>query len=778
VSQWSFQPILNSYTFVAVTAAALTLLLLVGPTYRRLARRQRWTLHLLRLLVIGLLTLGMLRPTHISTTTRPQTATVILLYDQSHSMQLPDASPGRSRWQAQRDTLLHSQPILQELKKTCDVRLWGYDAKLHSQVGTGDKLELPHAPTGQTTDIGTTLNDALQREAGKHLAAVVLLGDGVQTAFQPRVEIQEAGRAAARLGCPLYTVAFGPPGDQFQARDVAVENLDDQYTVFVKNELPLHAALLVRGYVNQPIKVELLVEKPNGEGEALGPQTLTAREDGQRLPIDMSYTPPQPGRYKLTLRAADQPGELVIKNNHQSAFLRVLEGGVKLLYLEGELRAEQKFLRRSLDASPDLQVDFQWIDHRQRDRWPVDLSQPFQDSQYDVFVLGDLDATAPGPDNLKLLAAAVERGKGLLALGGYHSFGAGGYRDTPLADVLPIVMNRFERQDFDAPVRTDLHLPGPLRMLPIRAHPAVSLAADAENAAAWKRLPPLSGANKFAEIKDAAGTVVLAESEAGQPLLVAGEYGRGRVLAMAGDSTWRWWMQGQQAAHKRFWRQTVLWLVRREDLEQNDVWVKLAQRRFYPGARVTFTAGVKNAAGDPITDANLTGRLAGPDELAVPRPPGETAKDALRDKSTTTGPARELRLTRDGEHWTATLEAVTQPGDYAIEIAAEKDGRPLGTARGEFLVFDQDVELANPAADHDQLARLAALTKEAGGRTLVPEQLPSLLQELRDRTPEMEIAVQVKWQLADTARDAWLFFLGAVFLLSGEWFLRKKWGLA
>ncbi|MCY2991186.1 MAG: glutamine amidotransferase [Planctomycetota bacterium] len=754
MSHWSLQPILNSYLFVAAVAAALGLLLVVGPAVRRISRNQRIILTGLRLFVIALVAVAMLRPTHVSTTTKSQTATLVVLFDQSRSLQLPDASAGRSRWQAETETLRQSQPLLQELARTFELRVYGFDSQLRPNIFDGSQLELPEKPAGDTTDIGTSLHDAVQRELGKRLAGVILLSDGVQTAFEPKVEIQEAGRELGRLGYPLYTIGFGLPGEKAQSRDVAVDNLEDQYTVFVKNELPLRATLQVRGYVNQAIQVELLVDKPDGQQEVLGPLTLTAREDGQQLPIEMRYVPAEPGRYKLTLHAAEQPGELVTKNNRMSAFLRVLEGGVKILYVEGELRPEQKFLRRALDASPDMAVEFQWIDHRHREHWPVDLSSQLKDSRHDVFILGDLDATALGPANGKLLAEAVERGKGLALLGGYHSFGAGGYRDSPLADVVPVLFSKFERQDFDAPLRKDLHLPGPLRMLPVRPHPILSLAPEAENLAAWKQLPPLTGANKFAEVKDAAGAAVIAEAEAGQPLLVVGEYGRGRALAMAGDSTWRWWMHGQEAAHKRFWRQAILWLVRREDLEQNEVWIKLAQRRFHPGARVSFTAGAKSAAGDPITDAKLTARLLTPDEKS-----------------------QELRPAREDGHWTGTLDAVTKPGDYAIEIMAEKDGQPLGTARGEFLVFDQDVELSNPAADYDQLARLAALTKEAGGRPLAPEQLPALLQEIRDRPPQLEVEVQTKWQLADTPRDAWLFFLTLVMVLSGEWFLRKKWGL-
>ncbi len=85
--------------------------------------------------------------------------------------------------------------------------------------------------------------------------------------------------------------------------------------------------------------------------------------------------------------------------------------------------------------------------------------------------------------------------------------------------------------------------------------------------------------------------------------------------------------------------------------------------------------------------------------------------------------------------------------------------------------------MSTPAADHDQLARLANMTKSFGGRVVAPEQVTALLEDIRDRPPEMEIEVQTKWQLADTGRSAWSLLLLFVLLLTAEWFLRKKWGL-
>ncbi len=48
-------------------------------------------------------------------------------------------------------------------------------------------------------------------------------------------------------------------------------------------------------------------------------------------------------------------------------------------------------------------------------------------------------------------------------------------------------------------------------------------------------------------------------------------------------------------------------------------------------------------------------------------------------------------------------------------------------ASARFLVFAQDIELDNAAADASGLDSLAAMT---GGRSLAPEELPDLIDEL------------------------------------------------
>jgi uncharacterized membrane protein len=753
MSHWYFQPIFDNYLAVGILSAVLLLLLLMPPRFGRISNGQRMLLGALRAVVIGLVALAMLRPTHVSTKSRFQEATLILLMDQSRSMSVADSPGGSTRWQRQWETVQSVLPMLAELAQRMDVRLYAFDSAAHAVEFDRDHLELEENPVGDQSDIGSSLDDVMRHAAGRRLAGMILLSDGKQRALAPRVDIQDPARELARLGYPLYTIAMGVSRDQAQARDVEVQNLPDQYTVFVKNELEINALVRAQGYVNQELPVELVMQSSQAGRETFGPISVRPTLDGQQLPVRFTYTPERPGQYKLTVQVAAQAGELVTGNNQLSAFLSVLEGGLRVLYLYGSIVSGQRLECESIASSSDIQLDHMWIDKRRRDLWPVDLAKQLSDSSYDVFMLGDLDSTALGNENCAALAKAVDQGKGLIMLGGYHSFGPGGYGETPLANVLPIQIGRFERQQFDAPRRADLHLNRKISILPTRPHFITHLAPGDQNPLAWRSLPPLVGANKFTGLKER-NVQVLAESASGDPILVAGVYGQGRVLALAAESTSAWYRYGFQSQHKRFWRQAILWLAHKEESLHDGVWVKLDQRRLAPGGSVAFAVGARSPDGDALMDVTFDAHVMDP------------------------GGARQpARLVPDGQQWKGRLEGTRQPGEYVLEVVGQREGAPFGSAQGKFMVLDQDLELSDPAADPQQLEQLARLTAQAGGKALAPEQLGDLLREIKNKPPEMETQIQSKWQLADTPLDAWLFFLCVVGLLSGEWFLRKRWRL-
>ncbi len=749
---WSFHPV-GGESYLAVAAAALVLLALLalGPARAKTTGARRWALVGLRAGVIVLVVLAMLRPAVVYTKVRKQSATLVVLADKSRSMSVGDEANGKTRFQAMTDALGESAAALRELAADFELRAYTFDAEPHPAEVARGQIALGDGPDGGQTAIGFVLKSVLDREAGKRLLGVVLLSDGAQRAYPPRdVLPQTAARGLRDLGSPIYAVRFGQPRGLGQVQDAAVTELLADPLVFVKTQLVVTGQVRVDGFVNREMPVQLWAETSRGKMEVVAQQSVKAQTDGAMIPIRFVYVPENPGEIKLTLEVVPQPGEMVTTNNRLSTFVNVLKGGIRVLYLERfPPRVEQKFLAiDSLGASPDIRVDLRNLNLAAPQTRPQDLAELFQPGKCDVYILGDIDSTAFTREEMTALAEAVGKGAGLMMLGGVHSFGAGGYWDTPLAEVMPVQMDRLERQPPDGPIRTDLHWPGPLKMRPTdvgQDHYSLMLAGSKqESAAVWKQLPPLDGANKLVEGR---GASILAVDQQDHPILIGSQWGKGRVMAFAGDSTWRWWMHGFESAHKRFWRQTILWLARKEESAEGSVWVKLSQRRFNPGQRVDFTLGTQTSTGDPIKGVAYAAEIEFPG-----------------------GPERRIDLVAGDGQATGYFRDTQKDGDYTIRATARQGEKDLGATQARFSVIEQDLELDNAAADATLLNSLAAMTK---GQPVLPEELPELIRRLARSTEELEV------DEIDTSRPShtWPFLALVVGLLTGEWYLRKRWGL-
>jgi hypothetical protein len=766
MSGWHINPVGSYGLVVVLSAALLVVMMLTNGDLRRMRPRRRWTLVGLRLAVFLLLIAAMLRPTRVFTEIRQRPATLVVLADRSKSMQTADAFGDRTRWDALQETISESMPLLADMGENVEVKVYTFDRDLTPLEFKDGKLDLGKSAEGKETAIGAVLEDVLKREAGKRLAGVIILTDGAQQAYAPRDEQpQTPARRLNDLPAPLYTVTFGQDRSATQSRDVALTDLAVNPSVFVKNDLAIAGTARVNGLVNQSIPVQVWFETSPGKMEPVATAEVKAKLNGEQLKFELDYIPTTPGERKLTIRATPQSGERITTNNELSTFVNVLDGGLNVLYLEGEVRAELRFLKRSLAQSPDIKVDFEFLDKRGRDKWPIDMSDKFKPGKYNVYIIGDLDSTVFRKEDLERLRESVIQGAGLIMLGGFHSFWAGGYQNTALADVLPLAItpiDQLARQDFDAKIREDLHLkPVPLprglgsgktgiQMLPdarFGYEPPMRLSSRELNRQVWEKLPPLEGGNKFEALKP--GARPLAVTSDGKPLLVAAEPGNGRVLAFAGDSTWHWAMQDFEPQFKRFWRQVVLWLAKKEDSDEQKVYVQLAQRRFSPGAKIEFTAGAHNTEGQPIATAALTAALVSAD-----------------------GKRRPVPLMRQGEVWSGMLRDVIEPGDYSIAVTAINSGAPLGDAKARFVVYEQDLELENAAARPELMASLAKMTVANGGDAVAPEQLLALLKRIKEQPRDRQVEIETKF----TPWDSPPFFLLVVMLLVVEWFLRKRWG--
>ena len=762
--QWQVDPI-GGYGLATVVAVVLLLLpWWVSPRHLGLSISQRRKLLALRLATTLFLLVAWLRPMLISVRTEPLPEKLLVMIDASRSMSVEDSHNGESRWASVRRGLEASRSAIAQLGERQSIQAFTFARKIEPlAIDTSGRIALPKEPTGKETALGQSLADLLTEEGGGRLMGIVLLSDGAQRAVPPRdLSPLAAARRLRTEGTPLFVF---PLGDRLTAdqADLAIEDLSVSDRAFAGAPLEVAARLRVDGFPNREVDVRLLWENAEGGADIVDSHRLTTRPGVSVYPIDLTHTPTAAGEWKLTVNVDPLEGETLTGNNEASTFVTVREGGIRVLYLVGASRLggapglEQRFVRASLATSPDVVVKRLVFDYRQPVR---KIDDELRAGTVDVVVLDNLDSLAVDQRSWRRLAQMVDQGVGLAMIGGRHSFGPGGYRATALADLLPIELGRAERQAFGQPIREDVHHTGPLWMVPAKPlgdrHPVMQLGSD-DPLKAWLALPPLDGANRLERSRLKPNAVVLAESSSqsskpGVPLIVAGQPGVGRVLALAGDTTWRWVLAGEGEAHRRFWRQAILWLARKDNTSGEPVYVELGGRRVAPGASLDIAAGV-HLPEDQSSQAEAVRY-----EATVKLPSGQT---------------KELPLAGGRVRTTTALRDTHEAGDYAISVKAFLGNQPIGEARSRFLVPRIDLELDRPAAEPDTLSRLAKTTHDAGGRLLAPEELPRLLEELAQREPEQKQEIVSKF----TPWDTWPFLLLVVGLMSTEWWLRRRWGM-
>ena len=113
--------------------------------------------------------------------------------------------------------------------------------------------------------------------------------------------------------------------------------------------------------------------------------------------------------------------------------------GLNVLFLQGSnFSWDYKYMMVSIASSQDINVHALVIKAPAQGDRGANEDLEFAPGRYNAYILSDLPANFLTAKQQKLLAESVRQGAGLMMLGGHASFGAGGWADTPLADILPV----------------------------------------------------------------------------------------------------------------------------------------------------------------------------------------------------------------------------------------------------------------------------------------------------------------------------------------------------
>ena len=247
---------------VLVTALSLR------PKFGNLTLLRRAGLVGLRFLVVLLTLVAMLRPEFVYTKRTPQRGSLVILVDDSRSMQVKDSLGDESRWASVKSLLSSAAADLAKLAQTWDVSAYRFDVADSSLEIHDGKADLPAEPNGEQSALGAAFGDALDRHASERLLGVLLLSDGAQRAVAPHdLPPQTAAERMKAEGIPLYTFTFGKSGGSERA-DLAIDDLVTNETIYAEAPTEVHGRLTSRGFANQRVAVKLLWEsrKRNGNG--------------------------------------------------------------------------------------------------------------------------------------------------------------------------------------------------------------------------------------------------------------------------------------------------------------------------------------------------------------------------------------------------------------------------------------------------------------------------------------------------------------------------------
>lgn len=718
---------------LVLLAAAAVVALTLWPYWRRIREstdRRRFAVIGLRMTAVLLCFLAMLRPSVLLLQKVKQQAVVLFLTDSSSSMKIKDEANNASRWTAARIAAAESQKALKQAAPSLSLKTYRFDSDVRS-----DSLDDNQEPDGQETALGAALLEAVKRESGSRLATIVLFSDG---ASNSGIAPASAAQNLKAQGIPVVTVGFGSAAAGSTSRDIAVTSIRAPESVFVKNEVDVRGTLRVRGFARQELDLELMSE---GEVRPVARARVTVPEGAETIAVEgLRYTPQLPGEKLLTLRVAPKEGELIASNNEFSTFISVLSGGLNVLHIQGPGTVwEGKFVSRALDRSREIQTQLKVLLRPARGDQGGLPDDDFAPGKYDVYILGDVPANYLTTRQQQSLLAAVQAGAGLIMLGGKDSFGDGGWSASPVASILPTFVRPGDGQ---------IEPQGGLRVVPnlagLDSYVLQLGSTPQESAALWQALPTISGASRLGRPKEAA--LVWAETPQREPMMVALEVGRGRVISFGGE-TWPWarGSETSRLAHEKFWRQAVLWLAHKEESGESRVELKLDRRRAAVGQTVEVSAIARDAQDRPVPNASYT--------TTVTRAGGSP---------------EPLELFNQPTGARGSFYAGGEPGVYSVSVIASADGKEIGRATSRFLVFRDDRELENPAANIGLLQQIA---EETGGAFLRPEQLARYFRQI-DADALTQLESQVEYRIWDNFPFLSLF----VAALGLEWFLRKRMG--
>jgi len=636
---------------------------------------------------------------------------VLVLLDRSGSMSVADATgeSGRvTRDEQMRAAIDESWEAFEKLSQGRELRWFGVGEGAYELAVDAEGRPMLGDAGSRRTRLGRGIADALQRAAARPLAGMLVVSDGRSLDSATRASLRRFAGAEA----PLHAVMLGASGS---IGDVAVRRVSAPRAAYQDDPAPVRVELSALGdSEGVPGRLDLIDE---ATGEVIETKDIVV--SGESSEHTIAHRPESAGQQRWRVEFVPEVADLVADNNAASLALEIVDRPVRVLYLDGYPRWEQRYLRNLLTRESTMRSSNLMLaaGREYLQEGDVEIAtlpeSPEDWAEYDVVVIGDMAPGVLTPAQIEQLRLFVaEESGGLVWIGG-ESETPRSWWSTALGALIPFTPSSSTVASLREPVQAaptgEAERLGVLRLTDDAEEGWPEELADP--GVAWSALHWAQEIDPGA-LKPTATTLATAVTLDGarvSPLVMTMRYGGGRVVYVATDEIWRWRYGRGEILYERFWIQLVR-LLARERLERGENGFRLRV------AAESVEVGEPLPVSLDIIDQSLL--ESAPDALRVRVQPGENGGIAAT--------ASELTLIADPNEPGRYTGVWTPPsaGDWALEAVdpALLSGGDAAASVGVRATLPGG-ELADPRPDHDHLRDLASRT---GGEAILPENLSSV----------------------------------------------------
>ncbi|RVU00095.1 VWA domain-containing protein [Mucilaginibacter limnophilus] len=327
---------LFSITWGSVSGWWLPVCVLAGLLYAWLMYRQpvniekhlRYTLFVLRAVVVFILGLLLISPLVKSVNYKPEKPLVLVLQDNSESV-----APALSKAEGVK-VLDEMQKIKSQLGDDYEVHEFSFDNSLHNG--------LAKAFNGKQTDISSALKQLNDRFVNRNIGAVVLATDGIYNrGADPQYE-------AKNIKANIYTIALG---DTTPKRDLLIGNISYNKTAFTGNDFMVE--VLTEAYQSNSEQLRLTVSE---SGSTLFSQTVGITGNDFRKVIPVKLSAGKKGLHKFRVSISPVKNELSVQNNTEDIYIDVLDARQKVLLLYQTVHPDIAVMRNAIESNRNYEV--------------------------------------------------------------------------------------------------------------------------------------------------------------------------------------------------------------------------------------------------------------------------------------------------------------------------------------------------------------------------------------------------------------------------------------